>query len=66
MPLSSVSQPRYELGRRACELLLAEADARTAGGGSAYRHQQVEFTPELVVRASSRRPVTRLRRTARG
>jgi LacI family transcriptional regulator len=66
VPLSSVSQPRYELGRRACELLLAEADARTAGGGSAHRHQQVEFTPELVVRASSRRPVVRLRRTAPG
>jgi LacI family transcriptional regulator len=65
VPLSSVSQPRYELGRRACELLLAEADARTARGGSAHRHEQVEFTPELVVRASSRRPVARVRRTAR-
>jgi LacI family transcriptional regulator len=65
VPLSSVSQPRYELGRRACELLLAEADARTVHGGSAHRHQQVEFTPELVVRASSRRPVARVRRTAR-
>jgi LacI family transcriptional regulator, galactose operon repressor len=58
VPLSSVSQPRYELGRRACELLLAEADARTAGGPG-HVHQQVEFTPELVVRASSRRPATR-------
>ena len=66
VPLSSVSQPRYELGRRACELLLAEADARTAGTGPAHVHQQVEFTPELVVRASSRRPVARVRRAARG
>jgi LacI family transcriptional regulator len=57
VPLTSVSQPRYELGRRACELLLAEADAllgrRTGDGG--HVHEQVEFTPELVVRASSGR-----------
>ena len=66
VPLSSVSQPRYELGRRACELLLAEADARTARGGPAHVHQQVQFTPELVVRASSRRPVARVRGVARG
>ena len=29
-------------------------------------HQQVEFIPELVVRASSRRPVARARRAGRG
>src|SRR3954449_567514 len=59
VPLSSVRQPRYELGRRACELLLAEADAWAArGDAAAHVHQQVEFTPELVVRTSSgRRPV---------
>jgi LacI family transcriptional regulator len=50
VPLSSVGQPRYELGRRACQLLLAEADAT-----SGHVHEQVEFTPELVVRASSMR-----------
>jgi LacI family transcriptional regulator len=65
VPLSSVSQPRYELGRRGCELLLAEAEARTARGGPAHVHQQVEFTPELVVRASSRRSAARAGRTAR-
>jgi LacI family transcriptional regulator len=63
VPLSSVRQPRYELGRRACELLLAEADARAAraarGDGPAHVHEQVEFTPELVVRASSGRPPVR-------
>jgi LacI family transcriptional regulator len=55
VPLTSVSQPRYELGRRACELLLAEADAlaRRSGGDGGHVHEQVEFTPELVVRASS-------------
>jgi LacI family transcriptional regulator len=61
VPLSSVSQPRYELGRRACELLLAEADAAAGDGGQdgAHVHQQVEFVPELVVRASSQRRQTR-------
>jgi LacI family transcriptional regulator len=65
VPLTSVSQPRQELGRRACELLLAEADAQARadrGHGSAHVHQQVEFTPELVVRSSSGRgPLRRLR-----
>lgn len=60
VPLSSVRQPRYELGHRACQLLLAEADARSAGADAAeHVHQQVEFTPELVVRASSGRPPVR-------
>jgi LacI family transcriptional regulator len=60
VPLSSVRQPRYELGRRACELLLAEADARAARGDvPVHVHQQVEFSPELVVRASSGRPPVR-------
>jgi LacI family transcriptional regulator len=62
VPLSSVRQPRYELGRRACELLLAEADARALPGDAApHVHRQVEFTPELVVRASSGRPPVRPR-----
>jgi LacI family transcriptional regulator len=61
VPLSSVSQPRYELGHRACELLLAEADALTRRGERAgeHVHQQVEFRPGLVVRASSRRNPSR-------
>jgi LacI family transcriptional regulator len=55
VPLTSVSQPRYELGRRACELLLAEADALAgrSNGDGGHVHEQLEFTPELVVRASS-------------
>jgi LacI family transcriptional regulator len=65
VPLSSVRQPRYELGRRACELLLAEADAWAArGDAAAHVHQQVEFTPELVVRTSSGRPPVRPGRPA--
>jgi LacI family transcriptional regulator len=60
VPLTSVSQPRYELGRRACELLLAEADAYGGRPGAAeHVHEQVQFTPELVVRASSGRRAAR-------
>jgi LacI family transcriptional regulator len=50
VPLTSVRQPRHELGRRAAQLLLEEA-----AGGEGHVHQQVQFTPELIVRASSGR-----------
>ncbi|QOR72540.1 LacI family DNA-binding transcriptional regulator [Ruania alkalisoli] len=50
VPLSSVRQPRYELGRRGAELLLAEID-----GSGDHDHQEVVMTPELVVRGSSNR-----------
>jgi len=48
VPLSSVSQPRHQLGRTAAELLIEETTQ-----GSRHRHQQVVFQPELVVRESS-------------
>ncbi|MCW2544907.1 MAG: transcriptional regulator, LacI family [Frankiales bacterium] len=48
VPLTSVRQPRAELGRAAAELLIAEA------AGGPHTHQQLSFEPELVVRASSR------------
>ncbi|WP_270889020.1 LacI family DNA-binding transcriptional regulator [Pedococcus sp. 5OH_020] len=59
VPLSSVRQPRQELGRVAVELLLEEVDE-----GAAHRHRQVMFTPELVVRDSSRVDVMAGRRPA--
>jgi LacI family transcriptional regulator len=49
VPLSSIRQPREELGRAAAELLLEEASGRP------HRHRHVVFQPELVVRASSQR-----------
>jgi LacI family transcriptional regulator len=64
VPLTSVRQPRQLLGRTATELLLGEA-RREPG----HVHQQIQFTPELVVRESStarsphrlaRPPVTQL------
>ena len=48
VPLSSVAQPRQELGRAAAQLLLDEAER-----GSEHVHQQVVFSPELVARAST-------------
>jgi LacI family transcriptional regulator len=47
VPLTSVRQPRQELGRRAAELVLEEADDPN------HRHKQVVFQPELVARAST-------------
>ncbi|CAN5304488.1 LacI family DNA-binding transcriptional regulator [soil metagenome] len=47
IPLSSVRQPAWEVGRTATELLMAEVE----GGSGEY--QQVVFQPELVVREST-------------
>jgi LacI family transcriptional regulator len=46
-PLTSVRQPKYQLGRSAADLLLAESEPD-------HRHRQVQFQPELIVRDSSR------------
>jgi DNA-binding LacI/PurR family transcriptional regulator len=48
VPLSSVRQPRDELGETATRLLLDEVR-----DGSTHRHEQIVFEPELVVRDSS-------------
>jgi LacI family transcriptional regulator len=48
VPLSSVRQPRHQLGRAAAQLLIEEA----LGSGT-HRHRQVVFEPDLVVRKSS-------------
>ncbi|MDR7252884.1 LacI family transcriptional regulator [Nocardioides sp. BE266] len=47
VPLTSVRQPRQELGRRAAELVMDEAD------NPDHLHQQLVFTPELVARRST-------------
>ena len=46
-PLTSVRQPKYELGVSAATLLLEETE------GADHEHRSVRFEPELVVRASS-------------
>jgi LacI family transcriptional regulator len=47
VPLTSVRQPREQLGRTAAQLLLAENEPD-------HEHRHVEFQPELVVRESTR------------
>jgi LacI family transcriptional regulator len=49
VPLSSIRQPTYQLGKIATELLLDECE--DPGG---HAHQQIMFQPDLVVRESSR------------
>lgn len=47
-PLTSVRQPKYQLGRAAADLLLREDTE-----GVDHRHQQILFQPDLIVRAST-------------
>jgi LacI family transcriptional regulator len=47
VPLSSVRQPREQLGRAAAELLIEESS------GQPHKHRHLVFDPELVVRRSS-------------
>ena len=48
VPLTSVRQPKYQLGRAAAELLLDEADR-----SGQHEHRRIVFKPELVARVSS-------------
>jgi LacI family transcriptional regulator len=48
VPLTSVRQPRQQLGHTAARLLLDEA-----ADGDAHQHRQVIFEPELVIRQST-------------
>jgi LacI family transcriptional regulator len=48
VPLTSVRQPRQQLGRTAARLLLDEA-----ADDASHQHRQVIFEPELVVRQST-------------
>jgi LacI family transcriptional regulator len=54
VPLSSIRQPRQELGRAAAQLLVAEAV-----DDEKHQHRQVIFEPELVIRTSSQRRAAR-------
>jgi LacI family transcriptional regulator len=48
VPLTSIRQPKYELGQTAAQLLLEEADTPAE-----HEHRRFVFTPELITRASS-------------
>jgi LacI family transcriptional regulator len=49
VPLTSIRQPRQQLGRTAARMLIEESAA-----DEAHQHQQVIFEPQLVVRQSTR------------
>jgi LacI family transcriptional regulator len=49
VPLTSVRQPRQQLGRSAARMLIEESAA-----DDTHQHQQVIFEPQLVVRQSTR------------
>lgn len=51
VPLSSIAQPREELGRTAAEMLFDEVEH-----AERHQHRQIVFQPTLVVRESSRPP----------
>lgn len=47
VPLTSVQQPMYAMGRTATELLISEIE------NPEHQHERIQFTPRLVPRASS-------------
>lgn len=48
VPLTSVRQPKYELGYAAAKLVIGECE-----DPATHAHQRVQFQPQLIVRASS-------------
>ena len=49
VPLTSISQPKYQLGYAAAELVISECE-----DPSRHVHQRVEFQPQLIIRQSTR------------
>lgn len=50
IPLSSISQPAYQMGVTAADLLLSECE-----DGESHQHQQIKFQPKLVERESTKK-----------
>ena len=48
VPLTSISQPAYELGYAAAELIISECE-----NPERHVHQRIEFQPRLIVRSST-------------
>ena len=51
VPLSSVREPREDIGRKSAELLVRDIEAGEAS--LPHRHGSIRFTPQLVVRRST-------------
>ncbi len=49
--LTSIRQPKYQLGRAAAELLLQEVNE-----AEHHKHKQIMYQPELIIRASTLKP----------
>ena len=49
-PLTSVSQPKFELGKAGCELLLREIEAEDE-----HKHVRLAFEPTMMIRGSTER-----------
>jgi len=49
VPLTSISQPKYQLGYAAAELVISECE-----DPAKHVHQRVEFQPQLIIRQSTR------------
>jgi LacI family transcriptional regulator len=52
VPLTTVRQPTYQMGRMAAELMISECEQPDL-----HAHQQIQFQPTLVPRNSTQRPV---------
>lgn len=52
VPLTSVRQPKYEMGLAAARLIIGECQ-----DPGAHAHQRVQFRPQLIARASTGAPV---------
>lgn len=50
VPLTSISQPAYQIGVTAADLILSECES-----DGTHEHQQIKFQPRLIERASSKR-----------
>ena len=48
VPLTSISQPAYQIGVTAADLILSECES-----DETHEHQQIKFQPRLIERASS-------------
>jgi LacI family transcriptional regulator len=61
VPLTSIRQPKYELGHAAARLVIGECE-----DPSTHAHQRVQFQPQIVIRESTAPAKGRGRRASRG
>jgi LacI family transcriptional regulator len=62
VPLTSVRQPAFRMGRTAADLLIEETAEGGEGAVGGHRHRRIVLQPELVVRDSTLSPGSATRR----